>query len=332
LRIENNVHDLVYQPCPVFSYILRIVKKFIAFVLVVLLIFSAYLVIGKTKINKLVSGITLQQIYIQRDQNINFIPDWKVEDILLKINTARESEGLSKLKGSTKLDQSANARLSVILTNNDYDGSITGLTREKALANAGYDGNLVGELVLISFFKSNDPIAFWNNDLTMKGTLNHADFKDVGIAIKNSVDKVDVYVILASPRKIIKQPVAPKIVWGGIELWNAVNKRRVELGVNPLRQRDELCTIASIRLNQLLELGKLDGHAGFVPTLNRDDLKWISEKLNISEYLIQGYPTPTEAVSAWENTLGHKSLLAGGEYVWGCVYAQNTFGVAIAAY
>jgi len=24
--------------------------------------------------------------------------------------------------------------------------------------------------------------------------------------------------------------------------------------------------------------------------------------------------------------------LSGGEYVWGCVYAQNTFAVAIAAY
>ena len=99
-----------------------------------------------------------------------------------------------------------------------------------------------------------------------------------------------------------------------------------------LKQMDFLCTIASIRLNQLLELGKLDGHEGFVPVLNRPDLKPEADKYNISEFLIQGYPTPSAAVAAWENTMGHKSLLAGGEYVWGCVYAQNTFGVAIAAY
>jgi uncharacterized protein YkwD len=237
-----------------------------------------------------------------------------------------------KLKGSTKLDQSAKARLSVVLSENDVDGSITGYTREKALANADYDANLVGDLVLIGFFKSNDAIAYWNNDKITESTLFHPDFRDVGIAVKNSTDKVDVYVLLASPRKVIRQVVAPKVTWGGPELWAAVNKRRVELGVNPLKQRDELCTIASIRLNQLLELGKLDGHAGFVPVLNREDLKWISEKYNISEYLIQGYQTPTEAVAAWENTMGHRALLAGGEYVWGCVYAQNTFGVAIAAY
>jgi len=219
-----------------------------------------------------------------------------------------------------------------VLTENDVDGSVTGLSREKALEVVGYDANLVGDLVLLSFFKSNDAIANWKNNEINKETLNHTDFKEVGIAVKNSTDRVDVYVLLASPQRVVKQVVTPKITWGGIELWEAINKRRVEMGVNPLKKADELCTIASIRLNQLLELGKLDGHAGFVPVLNRDDLKWISEKYNISEFLIQGYPTPIEAVKAWENTLGHRTLLAGGEYVWGCVYAQNTFGVAIAAY
>ena len=53
------------------------------------------------------------------------------------------------------------------------------------------------------------------------------------------------------------------LTWGGPELWSAVNKKRQEYGVNALSQRDELCTIASIRLNELLELGKLDGHEGF---------------------------------------------------------------------
>lgn len=298
----------------------------------VLLLISGYFAFKGSNLKSIVSDLSQQRIYIQRDQNITFIPDWTAEELLAKINSERVSAGLSILKSGVKLDQSAKVRLSVILSENDVDGSITGLSWEKALNNAGYDANLVGELVLTGFFKTNDPIAFWKNDSTSRGTLLHSDFKDVGIAVKNSTDKVDVYILLASPRKVVKQVVTPKIAWGGIELWNAINKRRVELGVNPLRQTDELCTIASIRLNELLELGKLDGHAGFVPLLERADLKWISEKYNISEYLIQGYPTPTEAVAAWENTLGHKSLLSGGEYVFGCVYAQNTFGVAIAAY
>lgn len=129
------------------------------------------------------------------------------------------------------------------------------------------------------------------------------------------------------------KPIPAKPTWGGPALWEAVNKRRVEFGVNPLNQRDELCTIASIRLNQLLELGKLDGHEGFskLPE-TRPDLKWIFDKYDISEFLVSGATSAAEAVSLWEGTLGHKKLLSGGEYSYGCIYAQDGFGVAIAAY
>jgi hypothetical protein len=64
----------------------------------------------------------------------------------------------------------------------------------------------------------------------------------------------------------------------------------------------------------------------------RPDLKWLYEKYTLTEFLVQGATSPTDAVSLWENTLGHKKLLTGGEYVWGCIYAQNSFGVAITAY
>lgn len=121
---------------------------------------------------------------------------------------------------------------------------------------------------------------------------------------------------------------------GGPDLWEAVNNKRVEYGVNPLNQRDELCTVASLRLNELLELGKLDGHEGFGNLKeNRPDLEWIFENYStIAEFLLAGAETEHEAVSMWDNTLGHKKLLTGGEYVWGCVYAQNGFGVAITAF
>lgn len=61
----------------------------------------------------------------------------------------------------------------------------------------------------------------------------------------------------------------PRPSWGGPQLWEAVNKRRIELGVNPLQLKDEICTIASIRLNQILDLGKLDGHEGFSKNAHR---------------------------------------------------------------
>lgn len=125
-----------------------------------------------------------------------------------------------------------------------------------------------------------------------------------------------------------------KVSWGGPELWDAVNKRRTEFGVNPLDSASDLCTIASIRLNELLELGKLDGHEGFsnMPQ-DRPDLSNIFQKYStLAEFLAVGGQTPQETVSLWEHSLGHKQLLTGGEYVWGCIYSQNTFAVAIAAY
>jgi uncharacterized protein YkwD len=124
-----------------------------------------------------------------------------------------------------------------------------------------------------------------------------------------------------------------KVNWGGPELWEAVNTRRKELGVNALNKRDELCTIASIRVNDLLELGKLDGHAGFGTLQERSDLGWIFKEFGtVAEFLAVGGKTPEETVALWEHSLGHKILLTGGEFVWGCIYAQNTFAVAIAAY
>ncbi len=301
-----------------------------------LLIFTAglgvvYYGLKNIPLGNLGKQLANKSIYFQ-SSNSKFLPDWRKEDLLGKINLAREDAGFSRLKINEKLNKAAASRLSVILTENDYEGSITGITRDSSVKNAGYSANLIGDLVLLDFFRSNDPIADWVSESITKATLLHPDFKEVGIAIKNEQDTVSVYIVFVSPQKIVAVAAPKKITWGGPDLWTAVNKKRVELGVNPLSQKEELCTIASIRLNQLLEAGKLDGHAGFVPTLNREDLKWISEKYNLSEFLAQGYNTPQETVSAWENTLGHKALLSGGEYVWGCVYAQNTFAVAIAAY
>src|SRR3989344_5268734 len=105
--------------------------------------------------------------------------------------------------------------------------------------------------------------------------------------------------VAPTPIVIVQTPSPQKASFSGPELWDAVNKRRKELGVNELSNQSELCTIASIRLNELLELGKLDGHEGFSNLAQRrDDLKWIFEKYNISEFLVSGVTTPTQAEDA----------------------------------
>ena len=249
------------------------------------------------------------------------------EDILGQINTDRTENKMLAVKRNEKLDKAALARLRVIMTDDDFDGEKTGVTLANAAKNNGYSYSVIGDLYVENIngeTKISDKI------------LGDSRFRDVGMAIEQVGLGWNVMIILGRQASAAAEKTGaggyPQVSWGGPELWEAVNKRRVELGVNPLSRRGELCTIASIRLNQLLELTKLDGHAGLEPLLNREDLKWIREKYTLSEFLIVGYPTPPEAVGAWEHTLGHRALLAGGEYVWGCVYAQNTFGVAIAAY
>lgn len=141
------------------------------------------------------------------------------------------------------------------------------------------------------------------------------------------INTVTTKVVYVTPKPVVN------VSWGGPQLWEAVNKRRVQLGVGSLGIKEEVCTIASIRLNQLLELGKLDAHKGFsTMAQDRPDLKYIFDKYNLAEFLVSGASSPQNAVDLWENTLGHKELLSGGQYVWGCIYAQNGFGVAITAY
>lgn len=260
------------------------------------------------------------------------LPTWTEEKVITDINNYREAKDMGLLASNEKLNDAAKARLAVILEYEDIKGDVTGLSREAVLSAVDYEHSWIGDLAVVNFFRTNDPVSYWASIDNARVTLDEPNLKEIGVAIKQEGETVSIYVLMATQRSSTPVRVSRRITWGGPELWAAVNTRRVELGVNPLSQRDELCTIAAIRLNQILDLGRLDAHAGFEPTLNREDLKWIAEKYNISEFLVSGYETPEAAIDAWENTLGHKKLLAGGEYVWGCIYAQNGFGVAIAAY
>jgi uncharacterized protein YkwD len=82
----------------------------------------------------------------------------------------------------------------------------------------------------------------------------------------------------------------------------------------------------------LLELGKLDNHVGFEPLVNdyraQDKIKFG----NLAENILQGYPTASAAVSAWDSSLGHQALMVSGAYVWGCASANHGYAVLIAAY
>lgn len=270
---------------------------------------------------------------------VNF-PENFEKKIFDKLNEIRTNEGKKALIWSDELSKAAKARGVIISTLDDYTGTISGLTREKAYEIVDYDTTHIGDLYLYLITPEDEFIKEITNNKAKSETLLLSEFTEVGISLAGDGEYKEYYILFGNKRPKPSPTAKPtpvqktstKVTWGGPELWTAVNNRRVQFGVGQLSRKDELCTIASIRLNQLLDLGKLDGHAGFKPVLDRADLKWISEKYNISEFLAQGYTTPEETVKGWENTLGHRSLLTGGEYVWGCVYSQNSFAVAITAY
>lgn len=118
-----------------------------------------------------------------------------------------------------------------------------------------------------------------------------------------------------------------------IDLWSVINQRRQIRGVNTLTQSSELCTIAEIRINELIALGSLDGHAGFTSLLQkRPDLKPIFESYaSVSEFLLFGTSSAQEAVSLWEGAPEHSKLVTSNSYTYGCVQFRNSFAVAITA-
>lgn len=281
----------------------------------------------------------LKQMFTGDNTTSSFVLSSNYEQELVnKINVLRQEKKLTTLLTNESLNKAALARLAVILTLDDYTGTASGLTREKSLSLVDYQQNILGDLFVVVTEKDQNPLEASLKNSIDSDTIFEPKFSEIGVAKIKQQNQYYFYFLLANKQKKVSAVIAPtkyvsqKITWGGPELWEAVNKRRTELGVGKLTRKDELCTIASIRLNQLLDLKKLDGHAGFQPVLDRNDLKWIGEKYNVSEYLAEGFGSPTDTVKGWENTLGHRSLLAGGEYVWGCIYSQNSFAVAITAY
>jgi len=135
------------------------------------------------------------------------------------------------------------------------------------------------------------------------------------------------------PKTQRSTPTPPKIkYYTGVELWQEVQKYRRQHGVPEFKQDNVLCTIASIRVNQLLTLNALDNHDGFSPLVEKFQKNGQLTHHNVAENILSGYPTAKEAVDGWDSSPGHQSLLQDGAYIYACTAANSGFGVLIAAY
>ncbi|MCD8485120.1 CAP domain-containing protein [Candidatus Woesebacteria bacterium] len=124
-------------------------------------------------------------------------------------------------------------------------------------------------------------------------------------------------------------PVQARPTYTGEDLWAAVQAYRRAHSLPEFQQSNELCTVASIRLNEQLELGRLDNHDGFDARADQffaDHPSWT----NINENLAAGYSTAVQAVEwGWDQSLGHKALIQSREYPYACTAANHGFAVLI---
>lgn len=336
MKISNKLKSLIILlKSSSFIYIYRRLAP----IVIGLSVISAFLITKPTQ------AINLYNQFLHKT-NIRPITETIPEfDLITPINQKRAESNLSELTPNSVLDHVA--RLVAISLADDpekKDIDIGAL----ALASS-YPYHTIAFLAAINPL----PVVAPPTDLWLVENLddiNNQDIKEIGSSqfeatIDNQKQIISIIVLgsqISSNTKVNNsnqdsttqaQPDTPKdSYYTGTELWAELQKYRREHGVPEFSQENTLCTLASIRVNQLIELGKLDNHDGFKPLVDKyrseDRLSFSS----VAENILSGYPTAVEAIAAWDGSLGHRSLMQDGSYVWGCAAANHGFAVLIAAF
>ncbi len=180
-------------------------------------------------------------------------------------------------------------------------------------------------------------------ELAEEDVLYREDLTSVGIAARTatlrSIPGTIITIALSSdfPETVepVSQPTTQRTTgitpptFTGEDLWTAVQNYRRAHNLPEFAMSTELCTVASIRLNEQLELGRLDNHDGFQARSDqffKDNPNWT----NINENLAAGYQTAVQTVEwGWDQSLGHKALIQSREYPKACTAANRGFAVLI---
>jgi len=113
------------------------VRKFIILSIVLVLSISAGIFLAK---NQVQAPSYLSPLSLEAS-----LPDNFSSRILEAINKKRAEEKLSELKLNDNLNKATKARMGVIVAYDDYLGTSSALTREKALEMVGYNSTIVGD-------------------------------------------------------------------------------------------------------------------------------------------------------------------------------------------
>lgn len=180
----------------------------------------------------------------------------------------------------------------------------------------------------------------WQTQLQSETVLQEEQFTQIGIATRSAEYQSTEGIIAAlivstdfpSPKPSQTQtntPVSARPNFTGQELWQAVQVYRRAHNLPEFQMHPELCTVSAIRLNEQLELGKLDNHAGFQAQSDAF-FKKNPDWTGINENLAAGYETATQTVEwGWDQSLGHQALIKSREFPYACASASYGFSVLI---
>ncbi len=258
----------------------------------------------------------------------------KTLDLIEKVNSFRAKNSKPLLERSSTLDSLAHVIALSSAQNSNYEPKID-LKQAAQIVSYHYD--------TISYFAvaipKDTPFLTSQNWLSDNSKeLLSTEFTQIGSAVV-AVNNDNLHVIvIASPQKIsTKKPTTKGATTdsptynASSPLWTQVQEYRTQHGVAQFTQDNTLCEMATIRLNQLIQLGRLD-HEGFQPLVNQFRESNSLKYNHVGENLLSGYNTPTEQLAAWDGSPTHQALLRDGAYTFACIATSHGFAVLIVAF
>lgn len=284
---------------------------------------------------------TPAKIYYQLGQRLNLSipnPNPTLQSQPVEaINQHRQSQQLKPLQQNSQLDQTAHLLALDLATQTATDSPQLDIKTAAQLA--GYSYQHITFLTHISSLPLvQTPEQIWLQQNSQE--ILAPNFKHIGTSQLKlpSPQRYLAVAVLASPLQPTStqstQPTPPSTpsYYTGVQLWQKIQQYRRQHGVPEFKQDNSLCTIASIRINQLIQLEKLDDHQGFEPLVQEYQEKNKISFNQVAENILSGYPTPQQAIQAWDGSLGHQALMQDGSYVWACAAANHGYAVLVAAY
>lgn len=271
-------------------------------------------------------------------QHSSSLPAIENEEILQRLNLARATENLRSLSANSSLEKAAR-----LLSLEIEDSQAIEIPQNVRPFLSSVSTELPPEIETFAVFLTGTNGIEQVERIATGSALYSPEFTQIGIAARPATIQYSeglLVVVMISPDFANKyesggQEVQPPTVsaqppgYTGQDLWTAVQNYRRAHSLFEFKQANELCTVASIRVNELIELGKLDNHDGFGPRADEffeRNPDWSS----INENLASGYTTAVQVVEwGWDQSLGHQALIQSMEFPYACAAANQGYAVLI---